>query len=303
MLYAVDFGGPQYGVAVGQEGMVRTDDAGSTWTRVASFKGSLMRSVAFANATTAVALAQTTPAVQANFWRTTDGGATWQPVGQNAAWDLRFNSTGVGIAVGEQGGIWRSTDSGATWTTVVGGSFASPKLNFVRWASDTVVLAASSSALLRSTDAGLTWNPVTVPNNAFVQGVAFATATKGFAIADDPVASTFANRKVLLRTVDGGATWTLTPWSSLLTGTTVVQPVAIAFADAQTGVVVGSTQMTASFAIGATVLRTTDGGATWTRDPSPSAYDLNAIDFISPTVGVAVGMGFSVVRTTTGGAP
>jgi photosystem II stability/assembly factor-like uncharacterized protein len=305
MLYSVDFGGPQFGVAVGQEGMIRSADAGSTWTRVAAFKGLLMRSVAFANATTAVALTQTNPAVQANFSRSTDGGATWTNVGQNAAWDLRFNSAGVGIAVGEQGGIWRSTDSGATWTTVTVGGLSAPRLNLVRWASDTVVLAASSSSLLRSTDAGLTWAAVTVPNNTFVQGLAFATATKGFAIGDDPVASTSVNRKVLLRTLDGGATWTLTPWSTLVTVTNTlpVQPTAIAFADAQTGVVVGSSPVTFGAAAGATLLRTTDGGATWTRDPSPSAYELNAIDFVSPTVGVAVGMGFSVVRTTTGGAP
>jgi photosystem II stability/assembly factor-like uncharacterized protein len=92
---------------------------------------------------------------------------------------------------------------------------------------------------------------------------------------------------VILRTTDGGATWT--PQSS---GTTEFLE-GVAFTDANTGTVVGS---------GGTILRTADGGATWTRQSSGTTQFLYGISFTDANTGMVVGSGGTILRTTDGGA-
>lgn len=65
----------------------------------------------------------------------------------------------------------------------------------------------------------------------------------------------------------------------------------VAFADAHRGFAVGA---------GGTVLRTTDGGASWELRPTPQGRDLAAVSANGPVV-VAVGAGATILRSTDGG--
>ena len=57
-------------------------------------------------------------------------------------------------------------------------------------------------------------------------------------------------------------------------------------------------------AVGAsgTILRSTDGGATWTRRASGTASDLFGVSFINANVGAAVGAQGTILRTVDAGA-
>src|SRR5262249_38400098 len=100
----------------------------------------------------------------------------------------------------------------------------------------------------------------------------------------------------ILRTTDGGATWT--PQSS---GTTRFLR-GVSFADANTGWAVGD---------GGTILRSSDGGVTWTPQSSGRIENLRAVSFVDANTGTAVGgeptrppappTGI-ILRTTDGGA-
>src|SRR5579871_4060645 len=64
-------------------------------------------------------------------------------------------------------------------------------------------------------------------------------------------------------------------------------------------------QLDASTAIGAgeygTILRTTDGGATWTRQPTGTANGLCGISFSDANTGTVVGERGTILHTTDGG--
>ena len=64
------------------------------------------------------------------------------------------------------------------------------------------------------------------------------------------------------------------------------------FTDANTGTIVGG---------GGTILRTTNGGATWTAQSSGTIQDLQSVFFMDANTGTAVGSAGTILRTTNGG--
>jgi photosystem II stability/assembly factor-like uncharacterized protein len=65
----------------------------------------------------------------------------------------------------------------------------------------------------------------------------------------------------------------------------------VVFADAAHGWAVGD----------GTVIRTTDGGVTWTEQPVGTDQGLGALSFVSPTHGWVAGQDADILTTTTGG--
>ena len=92
---------------------------------------------------------------------------------------------------------------------------------------------------------------------------------------------------VILRSADGGATWTLQS-----SGTDKVF-LGVSFTDANTGTAVGEDS---------TILRTLDGGATWTPQDSGTTNWLFGVSFTDTSNGTAVGLNGTIVRTIDGGA-
>lgn len=200
--------------------------------------------------------------------RSADGGLTWAAVraqGPDDAYFLRavdFASTTVGLAVGDGGRIVRTEDAGLHWLTVRTPSTGGELLADVAFVdATTAITVGSGGTVLRSTDAGRTWANVTTGDTGSFQGVAFQGA----------VGVAFTQEGHVLRTINGGAQWSLA-WdrgSALSAGRVV-------FADANT-VVIGTDQALA---------RSTDGGATWTEHPLPDGFTGTSILFTSATEGL-----------------
>jgi photosystem II stability/assembly factor-like uncharacterized protein len=153
------------------------------------------------------------------------------------------------------------------------------------------------SLILRTTDGGQSWTnqPAGLGSAApgyTLYGVSFVNAMTGTAVGwgyNDVLGQDMA---AIMRTTDGGETWTQKVFSSR-------QLVGVHFTDALTGTVVGGR----GDAIGSlsVVMRTTDAGANWTTYERRSAWGgLSAVSFADPQTGVAVGN--SVLRTSDGGA-
>jgi hypothetical protein len=115
-----------------------------------------------------------------------------------------------------------------------------------------------------------------------LNGVFFTSSNVGIAVGDNGT---------VLRTTDGGGTWTTQPSGSL------AQLQAICFADNNTGFAVGGT----SSGTGGVILRTTDSGTSWTSQPYGSTTTIYGVSSASTTVG-AVGANGLILRTNTGGA-
>lgn len=129
------------------------------------------------------------------------------------------------------------------------------------------------------------------PQGNDLHGVSFTDANTGTAVG---------NVGTILRTTNGGATWTRqtsgttnggTTWSSQTSGTSNNLS-GVFLRDANTGTAVGDK---------GTILRSTNGGATWTKQASGVTNPLQAVFFTDANNGTAVGSNGIILHTTDGG--
>lgn len=213
---------------------VVSTDAGATW-RADSIPGAgvfFLADVHAFDARRAVVAGTRFDGGEARIYRTQDGGASWQE-----AWRLQhpnvfldfvtfFDETrGFAFSDPVEGAflVLRTEDGGATWTRVAGlpdpmpGEFA-----FAASGTGATALAGgygwfatgggSRARVLRTRDYGRTWTAAETPfpgsPTAGIFGVAFADTLRGIAIGGDFQQPQLAAPNVL-RTPDGGDTWTL----------------------------------------------------------------------------------------------
>ena len=106
---------------------------------------------------------------------------------------------------------------------------------------------------MRTDDGGAHWTPVhdaEGESNPFYSAVDFVHENHGWIVGHE------GGSGFILRTVDGGQTWTTTPDAPFPLG-------GVAFLDETYGIAVGTE--------GEGVLQTKDGGVTWSDAPAPQA--------------------------------
>lgn len=243
-------------------GLWRSTSAGSTWEPIGDFMGN--------QAFSCLAGAPTVPGTLyagtgegygnvgarpgAGIWKSTDSGATWTRLLATAAWPY-INRISVSpanpswVLAATNGGIYRSSDAGTTWSQVY--TAVSYQVGFCPNDGTRVMAAVNPGGgrILTSNDAGLTW---TVRAPAFAGRVEFAwtnfPAGTAYLVADN---TTSAN---VWRSTDYGFTWTQR-------NTTPV-PGQQWWFDA--AVWIDPTDSNSVLVGGQWILRSTDGGATFT---------------------------------------
>jgi photosystem II stability/assembly factor-like uncharacterized protein len=165
-LYGLDFATAARGVAVGDAGtVVVIDNDVATPATLAS--GGALRAVAFATPTDAVAVGVAGPgsARVAVIRRTTDGGDTWEPVGNAAAewlFGVDFATGEIGVAAGSRGAVLRTTDGGATWDVLA--PLTTADLLAVQFLDATHgFVCGAGGVVFETSDAGATWTPNPTP--------------------------------------------------------------------------------------------------------------------------------------------
>lgn len=236
--------------------------------------------------------------------KTTDGGLSWahlpSPTSRNL---LRAEFTDdpntgwvMGGNFGGAGTICKTTDGGSTWTvqntplTFNTSRFLNPTLGYVCTSDD---LAGEASRILRTTDGGVVWDTIATvftPEGYKVWGIAFEMidSLKGWIGGGNSIGG-----KVLMRTSDGGATWTSVPspideqWQSMY------------WKDAVNGIVAG-------FNIS---IRTSNGGTSWEIEYSPgsgltaSLTAYSRMFMVSMDTGYAVGLSCSYYKYARPASP
>lgn len=172
---------------------------------------------------------------------------------------------------------------------------------------DTGTAVGYNGTILRTTNGGATWaqqpNPITDANDAhLVSDVHFFDTDTGVAVITKDSESVTQDISIL-RTTDGGTTWTTVPAPD-----TTQHLSAVSFADQNAGFAVGNNTPGNT----CKVLRTTDGGQTW-QDKTPgggdcpgpagpgTGYRLSGVFAFSPQIVVAVGDNGTIIRSDDGG--
>ncbi|HYE94808.1 MAG TPA: YCF48-related protein [Rubricoccaceae bacterium] len=328
----------------GPSPMIRTADAGQTWTSLgAPIPGGVHRAEVL-DAQTAVVVTpvgqvwRTTDAGQTWTFAFAAPTVGCDRIAAECEWGLDFSSTTEGWLVATNGLVLRTTDGGLTWTQVSNGYGVGSDIAMfdehrllvassealltedagARWVliedavepagnlavqtlNDSVaVMLTGANSVQRTFDGGHTWtagNPI--PDPGFSVGdngdVHFRTPTDGWVVGRDLISPYDRN---VWHTPDGGQTWTSLAGTP---GTRGQVWVGVDF-EGQRGWIVSGVQLGGG--IGARVLRTEDGGATWTfiELPDSYAYNMNDIEFFDENTGYVVGWFGYAARSTDGGA-
>ena len=298
-LDAVSFVGSR-GVAAGADGVVlRTNDAGATWSAAVSRTEADLTEVAMPDANTVYVGGGCV------LRRSTDGGATFQRIAFAAKEtkcpkrlaQIAFPTPTTGYLILTDGSVLRTANAGRSFARRahlnIGSSVPQEGAADAVFTSENTGIVSTglfTPAFLRTEDGGQSWTAITpvdgnqYPTFSRVRSVKFVTPSLGYAVSDN-------NLKPLAKTEDGGLTWSSLPLAGV-TGS----PRTIACADANACVIV------AGQGPGDTpdrVIWTADGGLTGTTITPPAGVTEAA--FTSATRVIGVGPGGATVASDDAG--
>lgn len=285
--------------AAGDSGLYVSEDLGQTWAAPVLSTAQGLRGVWMRDGLVGLAVGY-----GEEIFRTADGGASWARVneGPHDNWlkRVRFADATRAIAVGFGGAVWTSSDAGQSWSlhTPYAGSylFAVPTVGARAWAVGT------RGVIFRSDDWGASWARQTPGYSAAFLRMSFPTPLRGYAVGE---------LGGIVYSDDGGKTWGLCagqygPYAQANPSMGVLGNSlrAVTFIDGLEGWAVGDPVRSNGQTVLAdsVILHTTDGGQTWTLQPSGTQASLRAVGFSSPLEGWAVGAKGTVLRTVNGGA-
>jgi photosystem II stability/assembly factor-like uncharacterized protein len=134
--------------------LLRTVDAGNTWSIVPTGISTLINSMRFVSSSTFYLLTDSQILL-----KTIDSGVTWttiDPGASNPIYSFDFNGD-IGITVGLTGEVRRTIDGGATWSAIAWGT--TQRLTGIRFLDATTVLACGwNGEIIQSTDAGASFS-------------------------------------------------------------------------------------------------------------------------------------------------
>ncbi len=210
-------------------------------------------------------------------YKTTDGGETWAKyeVSSSFVYAIHFIDSLTGWSVGSNGSILKTVDGGETWV-----SQASPvsnfDLNYVYFQDANEGLAASRYLLLKTIDGGTTWNIVgKMGSQDSFYRAQFISGSTGYNI----------NINYTYKTTDSGVTWNRLNYGSGGYGGY--------FISESIGWVVG---------FNGKIIKTTNGGTSWTTQTSGTSASLYSAYFVDANVGWVGGDSGVILKTTNGGS-
>lgn len=222
-------------------------------------------------------------------FHTTDGWQTWieqtdTNTSKSKLSDVGFVDELNGWTVGADGIILHTSDGGASWE-IQGEGLTTVQLDKISVVNLTHAFACGSDGVIIYTNDGTTWNSVNTGTTERFYGIDMFDAIHGIAVGKS---------ETIYYTTDG-STWNPATTKPSIGGKDFN---AVAMADQNTAWLVGDGFP--FLALKSVFAKTTDGGNTWTLWEADEMIMENmwAIDFASPTQGVAVGSNGWVFVTT-----
>ena len=239
-LNAVDFSG-NTGLACGTSSIVlKTTDAGYTWTQPTAGAGSGYNDIAFTGANTAVVIGN-----NGLVRYSANAGNSWTTVASGVSVTLSsISSPGNGVVFigGSNGTLLKSTNAGNNWS-VVNTGLTTPlfRMCFVNAQQG---FFASGTNMYKTTNGGTTWSVQSLNTTGFIRKIRFLNPQHGYFVTD---AGEWGS------TSDSGATWTIHPtgYPQALYSFRFIDPVTMVACGDQ-----------------GTLIRSNDGGHSWSSQLS-----------------------------------
>lgn len=272
-LFNVSFSGSGNGLIFGR-GILKSDDGGISWTVTKLYES--LSSGSYPTITTAFGVGG-----NGRIIKSVDGGVTWSDLSSGTSTDLIRDAYFLDENRGwllENGHIILHTENGGNdWTRI---DTLPDYAEAFCFTGEINGWAASNAAIMRTSDGGFSWNIQLLNTGHTLRmcDITFIDDQHGWALGEDTV----------LRTVNGGETWI-----KHQVGCTGLR--SIFFTDALTGFAAGHA---------GGIMKTTDGGITWSHRTTATLTDFEDIFFCDPMHGWAAGMApgpsfQSVVARTT----
>ena len=292
-LETVEFVNAKQGFAAGAtENMkapivVKTEDGGAHWDTIyldtLQLNGLSISDLCFTNASTAHLIGGKWSLNTSHILSTTDFGKSWTTVTINATnlHKLFFTDANTGYAIGQNGAFFKTLDGGATWQDK--SLKISDYLASIYFTSKNVGYVTSRNKIHKTIDGGNTWTTTDIITDEHNALIYFSSKNIGYYVSQNETVDIQGNpdshENVVYKTIDGGGTWNLVSTHPSFNFNSAMQ-----FTDDNTGYIVGFFKL----------LKTTDGGVTWTKEtsskPSMGSFMDNANDiFFLDGTGYAVG--------------
>jgi photosystem II stability/assembly factor-like uncharacterized protein len=308
-LYGIAFPDCEHGWATSGQYVYRTVNGGLSWERLTGAIGFGPNRLWFLDVQHGWAL-NSAGAITG----TMDGGDHWSAPFESGLWGLEnicFADPNHGWVSGD-GALVRTSDGGATWTELQ--RVVLDNLHGIAFPTATQGWAVGDyGVILHTTNRGSTWVRQTSGVGNGLKSVAFADVNHGWAVG--------SSSDAILKTENGGHTWTSTPFTGALNAVTCVDTgrawavgnlglvmsyrngawssqsigtdwwlTAVDFVDELHGWAVGDSGQGTGSHVGG-VVHTSDGGQSWTAENIGSAPQLFGVDFLDENEGWVVGTG------------
>jgi photosystem II stability/assembly factor-like uncharacterized protein len=199
---------------------------------------------------------------------------------------IAFADTIHGFGTGFFGGYVHTTDGGHVWTrdtlpvarNFFKAIYATPSTAFMAGGEE---LGSNMQTILKSINGAANWAIMRDTAGPVLRSVYFIDSLRGTAVGDTGT---------ILRTIDGGTTWTA------VAAQVQSNFNSIAFINADTGYIAGGIKGAMQ-----TILRTTDGGATWTILRNQPGTWFADISFLNKDTGYIVGDSAAFLQSIDGG--
>lgn len=236
----------------------------------------------------------------ASVYKTLDGGETWteqlneSQLGKNYYFrNIEFLNENIGFLGTLDGDFFKTNDGGDTWTIVSNISPNPPAICGLDAVGNSTIYGCGAyfmpAHIIKSTDSGDTWQFIDMSAyaNALVE-IYFLTEDIGF------VSGRNDNGATILKTTDGGITWTEL-YNSNIVGEYFWK---LQVLDSNTDIMFGSISSVVPNL--GKLVKSLDGGTTWTSYDAPET-DIQAVGFINENQGWMGGHAKGFYETLNGG--
>jgi photosystem II stability/assembly factor-like uncharacterized protein len=211
-------------------------------------------------------------------YKTTDGGTSFVQMNTGTTrglYTIAFADTNNGFIGGQLGTLLKTSDAGTAWSSVNLGGYSGTVYYIYFETSAKGYLVGSNGGLYKTIDGGNTWTVINTGNTFQYQYVKFQTDNIGYISGYNQI----SHVSVLKKTTDGGITWT-----DINTGAGNAGITAISILNKDTICII------ATYVGGvAQVLRSPDGGNTWTIAAQLSPVAFEYMQFADSEVGYISG--------------